>query len=317
MNPPEDWRPTAANRVLKARATLLKDIRTFFSERGVMEVETPLLSRAGNSDPQIQSIRADGGGYLRTSPEFALKRLLASGSGDIFELGKVFRGGESGRTHNPEFTMLEWYRTGFGYHDLMDEVAALVMHCGHGRFDDWPVERLSYRELFDTHVDLDPLTADVETLSAAASDHGMTGIELEGCQWLDLLMGLVIQPALPERQLTFVFDYPANQAALARVRQDTPPVAERFELYLGQTELANGYQELTDAAEQKRRFEADNELRTRRGMDACRIDERLIKALEHGLPECAGVALGVDRLLMALCEAEDISDVIAFPASRA
>jgi len=157
----------------------------------------------------------------------------------------------------------------------------------------------------------------VQTLSAVASKHGITGIELEGCQWLDLLMGLVIQPALPERQLTFVFDYPANQAALARVRQDTPPVAERFELYLGQTELANGYQELSDAAEQKRRFEADNELRTRRGMDACRIDERLIKALEHGLPLCAGVALGVDRLLMALCGTGDISEVIAFPSSRA
>lgn len=317
MNPPEDWRPTVAAGLLKARATLLNDVRGFFGALGVMEVETPLLSGAGNSDPQIQSIRTGDGGYLRTSPEFALKRLLAAGSGDVFELGKVFRGGESGHAHNPEFTMLEWYRTGFNYHDLMSEVAALVLHCSHGRFDDWQVKRLSYRDLFDNYVGLDPFTADVRILSTVAGDHGVTGIELERCQWLDLLMSLVIQPALPEQQLTFVFDYPADQAALARVRQDTPPVAERFELYLGRTELANGYQELTDAAEQQRRFNADNETRNRRGQESYPVDEHLITALEHGLPECAGVALGVDRLLMALCGAHDISEVIAFPASRA
>lgn len=317
MNPPDDWRPTTAAGLLSARAELLNDIRVFFSTRGVMEVETPLLSRAGNSDPQIQSLRTDDGGYLRTSPEFALKRLLAAGSGDVFELGKVFRSGESGHAHNPEFTMLEWYRTGFGYHDLMNEVATLVQHCGHGRFGDWPVEKLSYRELFEDHVGLDPFNTDVQALSAVAGDHGITDIELERCQWLDLLMSLVIQPALPEQQLTFVFDYPADQAALARVRQDTPPVAERFELYLGRFELANGYQELTDAAEQKRRFETENELRAQRGMEVYRIDEHLVAALEHGLPECSGVALGVDRLLMALCGADDISEVIAFPASRA
>lgn len=317
MLPPDHWRPSTTNRLLQARAALLNDIRAFFGERGVMEVETPLLSMAGNPDPEIQSIGAGDGAYLRTSPEFALKRLLAAGSGDIFELGRVFRAGESGHTHNPEFTMLEWYRTGITYYQLMDEVAALIRHCGHGRFDGWPVEKLPYRELFEIHLGLDPLTADAQTLAAAAGKHGITGIELNRRQWLDLLMSMIIQPALPTQQLTFVFDYPASQAALAKVRQGSPPVAERFELYLGCVELANGYQELTDAAEQRRRFVVENALRRARGRDVYPTDENLLKALEHGLPECAGVALGVDRLLMALTGTESIREVIAFPISRA
>jgi lysyl-tRNA synthetase class 2 len=303
--------------LLKTRVRLLNDIRDFFSERCVTEVETPLLSMAGNTDPEIESTRTHDGRYLRTSPEFALKRLLAAGSGDVYELGRVFRANESGRAHNPEFTMLEWYRIGYGYHALMDEVAALVRHCGHDKFSAWPVERLTYRELFGHHLGLDPFTADRDTLASTARKHDVDNIDLSRRQWLDLLMSLVIQPALPERQLTFVYDYPADQAALARVRQGSPPVAERFELYLGRTELANGYKELTDAAEQTRRFETENKIRSRRGMDVYRFDEHLVAALEHGLPECAGVALGVDRLLMALSGAEDISDVIAFPASRA
>ena len=317
MNPPESWRPTAAAAELIARASLLRDIRDYFSSRGVMEVETPLISMTGNTDPEINSIRTDSGGYLRTSPEFALKRLLAAGSGDIFELGRVFRAGESGRSHNPEFTLLEWYRTGFSYHQLMDEVADLVRHCGHGKFDQWPEERLSYRQLFLRHLDLDPFTAEVPELSAVAKTHGISDIELDHKQWLDLLISHVIQPALPGECLTFVYDFPAEQAALARIRPDEPPLAERFELYLGHTELANGYQELTDAAEQGRRFDAENAQREKRGQSSCKIDRHLITALEHGLPECAGVALGVDRLLMSVCGAETISEVIAFSYSRA
>lgn len=317
MNPSEDWQPTTTSRLLAKRASLLQDIRLFFQQRAVMEVETPLLSRAGNSDPEIQSIDAGGHGYLRTSPEFALKRLLTAGSGDIYELGRVFRAGEAGRSHNPEFTMLEWYRLGFTYHDLMDEVAALVRHCARGKFDEWPLEKLTYRNLFITRLGLDPCTADRETLATVAGEHGIADIKLQHRQWLDLLMGMVIQPALPARQLTFVHDYPAEQAALARVRQDSPPVAERFELYLGNVELANGYQELTDATEQRRRFTAENMRREESGQDVYPVDEHLLAALEHGLPECAGVALGVDRLLMALVAADTISDVIAFPFSRA
>jgi len=312
-----DWRPTASNARLKARAHLLQDIRGYFFERDVLEVETPLISKAGNTDPEIESIRTDTGGYLRTSPEFPLKRLLAAGSGDIFELGRVFRAGESGRFHNPEFTMLEWYRTGLNYHRLMDEVAGLVRFCGRGKYDHWPEQRLSYRQLFLNHLDIDPFTADSQELSTVAKKHNITDIELERKQWLDLLISLVIQPALPEENLTFIYDFPADQAALARIRPGSPPKAERFELYLGRTELANGYQELTDASEQRRRFAAENTQREKRGEATCETDHHLIAALEHGLPECAGVALGVDRLLMSLCDAETISDVTAFPYSNA
>jgi len=317
MHPPDNWRPTAAPGQLKARALLLRDIREFFAERNVMEVETPLVSLAGNTDPEIQSIRTGEGGYLRTSPEFALKRLLASGSGDIYELGRVFRGGEAGRTHNPEFTMLEWYRTGSSHHRLMDEVADLVRRCGRGKFDRWPVQKLSYRQLFLHYAGLDPHDTDEHALAERAQQHDIDDLVLSRRQWLDLLLSVVIQPALPEHCLTFVHDFPADQAALARVRQDDPPVAERFELYLGRTELANGYQELTDAPEQARRFEADNRRRESRGEPVYQVDLNLVQALEHGLPECAGVALGVDRLLMAIVGADSISEVLAFPHSRA
>jgi len=317
MTPAETWRPAAAAAQLKARALLLRDIREFFSERGVMEVETPLISMAGNTDPEIQSVQTEDGGYLRTSPEFALKRLLAAGSGDVYELGRVFRGGEAGRSHNPEFTMLEWYRSGFGYHRLMDEVADLVRQCGRGKFDRWPMQKLSYRQLFLHYAGLDPNDADERAFAECAQQHGVDELQLGRRQWLDLLISVVIQPALPAECLTFVHDFPADQAALARVRQDNPPVAERFELYLGRTELANGYQELTDAGEQARRFEADNRQRALRGQPVYRIDQNLVMALEHGLPECAGVALGVDRLLMAITASASISEVMAFPRSRA
>jgi len=282
-----------------------------------MEVETPLISMAGNTDPQIDSIQTSGNGYLRTSPEFALKRLLAAGSGDVYELGRVFRAGESGRTHNPEFTMLEWYRSGFGYHQLMDEVSKFIRICGHGKFDQWPDEKLTYRQLFQRHLDIDPFIADEQSLAKIAGQHGFHDIDLDRRQWLDLLISLVIQPALPEECLTFVYDFPAEQAALARIRPESPPLAERFELYLGCTELANGYQELTDASEQRQRFEAENRQREESGQPKYEMDLHLVSALEHGLPECAGVALGVDRLLMSLCDAKTITEVIAFPFSRA
>ena len=312
-----DWQPTTSIGRLKARARLLGDIREYFAQRSVLEVETPLISMAGNTDPEINSIRVDNSGYLRTSPEFALKRLLAAGSGDIFELGRVFRDGESGRFHNPEFTLLEWYRTGFSYHQLMDEVADLVRHCGRGKFDQWPLQKISYRQLFLRHIELDPFSADIRALSAAAEKHGISEIELDRRQWQNLLISHVIQLALPEKALTFVYDFPTDQAALANIRQDMPPVAERFELYLGQTELANGYQELTNAQEQKRRFEADNAKRNSRGVQTCPVDKHLIAALEHGLPECAGVALGVDRLLLQICNADSLQDILAFPFSNA
>ena len=317
MCPADSWRPTAKHARLRARALLLSDIRAYFSGRDVMEVETPLVSLAGNTDPEIQSIKTDSGGYLRTSPEFALKRLLAAGSGDVYELGRVFRAGESGRAHNPEFTLLEWYRTGFSYHQLMDEVSTLVRHCGRGKFDQWPIQKLSYQQLFQKYAHIDPFTADLQSLVAKAEEHGIRDIELDHRQWLDLVISMVIQPALPEESLTFVYDFPVEQAALARIRQGEPPLAERFELYLGRIELANGYQELTDAFEQQQRFNNDNGQRQVRGQAVCEVDHHLIEALENGLPECAGVALGVDRLLMAIAGLASINEVTAFPFSRA
>ena len=199
----------------------------------------------------------------------------------------------------------------------MDELAVLVRLCGRGKFNQWPEERLSYRQLFLRHLDIDPFSADEQDLCAAAGKNGISDIELDRRQWLDLLISHVIQPALPEECLTFVYDFPADQAALARIRPETPPLAERFELYLGRTELANGYQELTDAVEQQRRFDTENAERQERGKPAYEIDQHLIAALEHGLPECAGVALGVDRLLMAVCGTDSIREVTAFPFSRA
>jgi lysyl-tRNA synthetase class 2 len=317
MTVTDHWQPTASTAHLKARADLLHNIRTYFSSQQVMEVETPILSSAGNTDPEISSIRTQSGKFLRTSPEFALKRLLAAGSGDVYELGRVFRAGESGRCHNPEFTMLEWYRIGYSHHQLMDEVATLVRVCGQGKFDKWREDRLSYRQLFLQHLSFDPFTADEQTLSACAKKNGIDDIELNRKQWLDLLISLVIQPALPEKCLTFVYDYPADQAALSRIRPGSPSVAERFELYLGQTELANGYQELTNAVEQQQRFDAENAKRKVLGEEVYRVDQHLIAALENGLPECAGVALGVDRLLMAIEDVDSINEVTAFPASRA
>jgi lysyl-tRNA synthetase class 2 len=312
-----DWRPTANADQLRARAGLLQDIREYFSTHSVLEVETPIVSQAGNTDPEIESMRTDDGLYLRTSPEFALKRLLAAGSGDIFELGRVFRAGESGRNHNPEFTMLEWYRTGYSYHRLMDEVTDLVMHCGNGKFDQWPVEKLSYQQVFLRYLDLDPFTADKSELARAAKKHGIDDIQLDRKQWLDLLISHVIQPALPQHGMTFIYDFPTDQAALAKIRQGNPAVAERFELYLGRSELANGYQELTNAAEQKRRFTVENEQRKRDGKPVYTLDNNLIAALEHGMPECAGVALGVDRLLLSICDSNSLTEVIAFSFSRA
>lgn len=302
---------------LQARAELLGRIRAFFSERQVLEVETPLMSHAGNTDPEIQSITTTQRHYLRTSPEFAMKRLLSAGSGDIYELGRVFRAAESGSHHNPEFTMLEWYRLDFSYQHLMDEVAELVKCCGNGAFDDWPVKKLSYRELYQQTVNINPFEATEVQMSTIAAQHGITDIELNRKQWLDLLISHVIQPALPEHELTFIYDFPADQAALAKITNDTPPVAQRFELYLGHNELANGYQELSDGAQQQQRFDDENAIRLSRGEPLYRVDHNLVAALKSGMPECAGVALGVDRFLMAICQANSIDEVIAFAHSRA
>ena len=317
--PETTWRPTASREAIEARARLLADIRAFFAARNVLEVETPIMSRAGNPDPHIQGVRTDDlpAKYLRTSPEFAMKRLVAAGLTDIYELGRVFRAGESGSWHNPEFTLLEWYRQDLPYLQLADEVIALVKHCGHGHFDEWVTDRVTYRELFLRHTGLDPLQCDEADCERQALERGVHAPALSLPEWLDLLLSHIIQPALDGERLTVVYDFPPEQAALARIRDGDEPVAERFEVYIGQAELANGYQELGDAAEQLLRFQRDNRLRDVQRHEIMPVDHHLVQALRHGLPTCSGVALGVDRLLMILLGLSRIDGVIAFPADRA
>lgn len=320
-----DWRPCASGDALQHRAELLRQIRAFFHQRGVLEVETPLLGRCTNPDPALASLPvlavapSAGQGpshYLQTSPEFAMKRLLAAGSGPIFQVCKAFRGGERGHRHNPEFSLLEWYRPGFSYHQLMDEVAALVRTlAGDVTLEE---ERLTYAERFGV-IGVDPHRATPAALRAVARDRGIGGAEwldLGRDGWLDLLLTHCLEADLGRGRLSFLYDYPASQAALARVRRGDPPVAERFELYWQGMELANGFQELTDASEQHRRFRSERERRQADGQDTPALDERFLAALASGLPECAGVALGLDRLLMVLSGASHIDQVLAFPWER-
>jgi lysyl-tRNA synthetase class 2 len=321
-----DWRPTATFQALQLRARLNAGIRDFFSNRGVLEVETPVLSRAGNTDPNIASFalefsgRTDGAPrtrWLRTSPEFALKRMLAAGIGDCYELGRVFRDGEAGGRHNPEFTMLEWYRLGWDHQQLIDETGELINAALALVDRRAPLVRIAWRDLYRQHLALDPITASDAELQQAL---GAVRIDPEGLtrdDWLDLLLTHRLQPHFPADGLLAVFDYPASQAALARVRPGDPPLAERFELYLGPLEVANGYHELLDADEQRTRFERDLAVREGRGAPRPPIDERLLGAMQSGLPACAGVALGVDRLLMAMLGTSRIADVLAFAFDRA
>jgi lysyl-tRNA synthetase class 2 len=317
-----DWRPAAKSDALILRARLYALVRAFFADRNVLEVETPILSHAGNTDRNIQSFSTRFAGrsdaWLRTSPEFALKRLLAAGVGDCYELGRVFRDGEAGRRHNPEFTMLEWYRVGWDHRALIDEVAGLLQAALALVDRRVAVEKLSYRELFVARAGVDPFEATTAQLHDALADFGVCTDGLSRDDWLNLILTQRIEPALDPDTLTFVYDFPPSQAALARIRYESrPAVAERFEAYLGSIELANGYHELTDAAEQQQRFLADQLARAERGDRVPPLDTRLIDALAHGLPACAGVALGVERLLMALLRTREIADVLAFPFDRA
>lgn len=325
-----DWRPTAKLAVLRRRAQLLAEVRAFFAGRGVWEVETPALSNAGNTDPNLISlwVSADPPGskpgpryYLHTSPEYPMKRLLAAGSGSIYQIARVFRADEAGRLHNPEFTLLEWYRPGFDQHQLMDEVAALVGPVLQDRLPLQAPERVSYAEVFQRGLGLDPHRATVAELAACATTQGLrppAGMPADdNGPWLDLLLSHCLQPQLGTERLTFIYDYPAAQAALACVRPGDPPLAERFELYVNGIELANGFHELADASEQRRRFEHDNQVRIARGLSPLPLDERLLAALAAGLPDCSGVALGVDRLLLLAVGGKWLAEVLAFPVERA
>jgi lysyl-tRNA synthetase class 2 len=324
MNTESDmWRPTASPDALHLRAEILATIRAFFAERDVLEVETPLLASAPVTDLHLHALScryrgpgADTGRelYLQTSPEFAMKRLLAAGSGPIYQVCKAFRDGEAGRRHNPEFTMLEWYRPGWTHYRLMDEVDELLAATLGSR----SAERISYMTAFDRYAGVNVFAESDESLRGRVADLGLTDTDgLSRDDLLDLVLTHVIEPKLGHSQPTFIHDYPASQAALARIREDDPPLAERFEVFVEGVELANGYHELNDAAEQCRRFEADIEARRERGLPVVPIDEHLLAALDHGLPNCAGIAVGVDRLLMIAAGTRDLADVLAFPVDRA
>lgn len=303
--------------MLVARARMLSSIRRYFDARQVLEVETPLLAVAGGTDPAIEPLktRFTGPGYangldlyMQTSPEFAMKALLANGSGSIYQICKAFRDGESGSRHNPEFTLLEWYELDIDHHQLMANLADLVEVIFERRL---AVEKISYRQLFMDKLALDPLLASVSDLAEVALQHGISiDSECTVDEWLDILMVQTLEPELGQNGLSFVYDYPASQASLARLSATDQRLASRFELYYQGVELANGFHELANADEQRQRFIADNEQRQASGLSVLPIDERFLASLDKGLPECSGVAVGLDRLLMLKTGKGKLADVM-------
>lgn len=312
-----DWEPGATVDMLRARARLLGALRGFFDARGVLEVQTPVLGRHTVTEPAIESLPVTLDGetcWLQTSPEYFMKRLLAAGSGSIYQIGPVFRADEQGRRHNPEFTLLEWYRTGFDLEALAVEVADLVQEVLHAPRP----HILGYRDLMRAHADVDPWVDDAATLAArAAAVSGMDGAQLGRGEALDLLMSHCVEPALAGMGPVIVQHYPPDQCALAVVAEvDGVRVARRFELYLDGIEVGNAYEELLDARVQRERFEADNERRRAAGQSPLEPDPRLLAALKAGLPRCSGMAIGVDRLLMHRTGASSLDEVMAFARER-
>lgn len=310
------WQPTASMQVMKERARILQSIRAFFAERNVLEVETPVISASAITDPQLESFSTRHNQkelYLHTSPEFYMKRLLAAGSGDIYQLAKVFRDDENGRNHNPEFTMLEWYRLGFDHHQLMDEMEVLLSDLIKNKKVNF--QRLSYQQAFIDQLEIDPFEVDVTQLKECAKTFKIEtpqGMDDDRDMWLDWLMVESVAPGFAKDGFTFLYDYPASQASLARLDKDDSRKANRFELFYGELELANGFYELTDVDEQANRFENDNVVRQQRGQKEMPVDDCLLDALRSGLPECSGVAIGIDRLVMLMTGSEHINEVISF-----
>ena len=319
------WQPTASIENLKCRSEIIADIRQFFAKRSVMEVDTPCLSSYGVTDRYLSNFTtqfvgpgfADGKTlYLQTSPEYAMKRLLAAGSGCIYQIFKAFRNEEAGRFHNPEFTMLEWYRVGFNQLDLMDEVDDLVQAVTQCE----QAERLSYQQAFIKYVGIDPLNTNRTELEDAMKTVGLGDIvrgDVDDDTLMQCLFGEKVEKNIGLARPCFIYHFPASQACLAKLDPQSPQVACRFELYYKGLELANGFDELTDEAMQRERFVADNQARIAQGVEQRELDEHFLAALKAGLPDCAGVALGIDRLLMLALDCKDIREVMAFNIENA
>ena len=325
-----NWLPSANIKQLKNRAKIIQSIRGFFISRDLLEVETPTLSQSGVTDvhlfcfktifngPEISPNQTGSNGtalYLQTSPEFHMKRLLSAGSGSIFQIAKAFRNEESGRFHNPEFTLLEWYQVGFDHFQLMDEMdelLQLILHSEKARY-------CSYQDAFLDVLNIDPLTANIEELQAAGSHLKLGSVldeETDKDTILQLLFCIAIEPVIAQDKPCFIYNFPASQAALARISKADTRVAERFEVYYKGIELANGFHELSDSAEQLIRFQTDNEIRKEKGLDQMPIDHNFIDSLDN-LPDCSGVALGIDRLVMLATKEQNIDNVLSFTIKKA
>lgn len=318
---PNSFAPTCSREDWLARQALMNKVRNFFTSRKTLEVETPTLSNAGGTDPQLDYFQVGAAGepmrFMMTSPEFHMKRLLSAGFGDIFQITKSFRKDEFGSHHNNEFSMVEWYRVGFSQEKLMDEVEALVSEILGKPLN---ARRTRWIDAFRNYAGVEPFCRNLEDFANACRCHEIPVPEdpqmMSREDWWDYLMVFVIEPALAKNGPEFILDYPPSQAALAQTYKDADGLtwAKRFELFVDQVELCNGYTELTDAAEQRRRFEADLEIRRKMGKPLPPIDERFLAGLESGMPACSGVALGLDRLFMLAMGKSEISDVILFPS---
>ncbi|MFT5452181.1 MAG: lysyl-tRNA synthetase class 2 [Enterobacterales bacterium] len=317
----DDWQPTASQSVLVARAKLLAGIRQFFSSKNVLEVDTPSLSHGTITDVYLDALESSYQNnqgekkplYLQTSPEFAMKRLLAAGSGSIYQICRAYRDDEVGRYHNPEFLMLEWYRIDFDHRQLMAEMDELLIAI----LDTEPADIITYQQLFIDTLQLDPLEETNSNLQKIVTEKANGPILDERDELLHCLFGILIEPLLGQEKPLMVVDFPASQSSLARLSKTDPRVAERFEVYYKGIELANGFHELKDATEQRERFNQDNARRKSLGKEQKPIDERFLAALESGLPDCAGVALGLDRLLMCKLNKKSIREVMPFTLDRA
>ncbi|MGP1947175.1 MAG: elongation factor P--(R)-beta-lysine ligase [Arsenophonus sp. NC-PG7-MAG3] len=316
-----NWKPRVSINNLLKRAKIMAEIRRFFIDRGVVEVETPILSKFTVTDIHLLSFETQFVApiianntklYMITSPEYHMKRLLAAGSGPIYQIIKAFRNQEKGRYHNPEFTMLEWYRPHYNMYRLIDEVDDFLQQI----LDCQPTERISYQQAFQRYLNIDPIAIELEKkqLHDAAVQLGLnnTGKEENKDVLLQFLFTIGVEPNLGKYKPTVIYHFPASQAALAKISKEDNRVAERFEVYFKGIELANGFRELTDAEEQRKRFEHDNQMREKMGLPKQPIDERFLAALDEIIPDCSGVALGIDRLVMFILNAEKISDVISF-----